>query len=81
MRRSADGSSYRAGLETRAMVRIKPNIGSPQDIGLVARKQKNPRGFNPAGEGGMVEEIYIHYYRHLVQQKSYTFLKYFFKKL
>jgi len=34
-----------------------------------------------AGEGGMVEEIYIHYYRHLVQQKSYTFLKKIFKKL
>ncbi len=43
--------------------------------------QKNPRGFNPAGEGGMVEEIYIHYYRHFLHLKSYTFLKIFFKKL
>ena len=42
--------------------------------------KKIPAGC-PAGEGGMVEEIYIHYYRHLVPLKSYTFLKLFFKKL
>jgi len=68
-------------LETNRIVRNKPNIGLPQDNGLAERMQKNPRGFNPAGEGGMVEEIYIHYYRHLVHLKSYTFLKKNFKKL
>jgi hypothetical protein len=42
--------------------------------------KKIPAGC-PAGEGGMVEEIYIHHYRHLVQQKSYMFLEFFFRKL
>ena len=42
--------------------------------------KKIPAGY-PAGEGGMVEEIYIHYYRHLVQEKSYTFLEKKCKKL
>jgi len=41
--------------------------------------KKIPAGY-PAGEGGMVEEIYIHYYRHLLPVKSYTFLKKYFKK-
>ena len=43
-------------------------------------QKKIPAGC-PAGEGGMVEEIYIHYYRHLVQEKSYTFLEKKCKKL
>ena len=44
------------------------------------KDKKIPAGY-PAGEGGMVEEIYIHYYRHLIRIKSYTFLKKNFKKL
>ena len=44
------------------------------------RSKKIPAGY-PAGEGGMVEEIYIHYCRHLVQMKSYTFLEKKCKKL
>src|SRR5215470_6029752 len=36
--------------------------------------KKIPAGC-PAGEGGMVEEIYIHYYRHLVQRKVTPFWK------
>src|SRR5436853_6557423 len=38
------------------------------------RQKKIPAGC-PAGEGGMVEEIYIHYYRHLVQRKVTPFRK------
>jgi len=37
-------------------------------------QKKIPAGC-PAGEGGMVEEIYIHYYRHLVQRKVTPFRK------
>src|SRR5438094_9244082 len=36
--------------------------------------KKIPAGC-PAGEGGMVEEIYIHYYRHLVREKVTPFWK------
>src|SRR5262249_23343981 len=36
--------------------------------------KKIPAGC-PAGEGGMVEEIYIHYYRHFVQKKVTPFLR------
>jgi hypothetical protein len=55
---------------------------SPTQAGGIKTKKdkKIPAGY-PAGEGGMVEEIYIHYYRHLIRLKSYTFLKKFFKKL
>jgi hypothetical protein len=42
--------------------------------------KKIPAAFT-AGEGGMVEEIYIHYYRHLEQPKSYINLKNFSNKL
>jgi len=42
--------------------------------------KKIPAGC-PAGEGGMVEEIYIQYYRQFLHLKSYTFLKKYFKKL
>src|SRR5438094_6673150 len=35
-------------------------------------QKKIPAGC-PAGEGGMVEEIYIHYFRHLVQKKVTPF--------
>jgi hypothetical protein len=38
--------------------------------------KKIPAGY-PAGEGGMVEEIYIHYYRHWVQIKVTPFWNFF----
>jgi hypothetical protein len=42
----------------------------------VEQPKKIPAGC-PAGEGGMVEEIYIHYYRHLVQEKVTPFWNFF----
>jgi hypothetical protein len=42
------------------------------DLSYDERAKKIPAGC-PAGEGGMVEEIYIHYYRHLVQEKVTPF--------
>ena|SRR5213593_1552253 len=50
-------------------------IGRPTRCQAQAHvKKKIPAGC-PAGEGGMVEEIYIHYYRHLVQEKVTPFWK------
>src|SRR5439155_27253362 len=63
MRRSAAGFSKRYPLAANTVIRNKPIMF-----------KKIPAGC-PAGEGGMVEEIYIHYYRHLVQRKVTPFWK------
>src|SRR5881396_2528004 len=63
MRRSAAGFSKRYPLAANTVIRNKPIMF-----------KKIPAGC-PAGEGGMVEEIYIHYYRHLVQEKVTPFWK------
>src|SRR5438128_10864104 len=51
---------------------IVPDRPADEVLTRHARPKKIPAGC-PAGEGGMVEEIYIHYCRHLVQEKVTPF--------
>src|SRR5438128_10568321 len=53
---------------------IVPDRPADEVLTRHARPKKIPAGC-PAGEGGMVEEIYIHYYRHLVRRKVTPFWK------
>jgi len=50
------------------------HFSSEKDFQRQKIDKKIPAGY-PAGEGGMVEEIYIHYCRHLVREKVTPFWK------